>query len=158
MVWILLVFLLFVVGAVLLGLELFVIPGFGVVGVLGIAGLVGSVALAWWKLGFWKAGLTFGLGVAACAGLLFALSKTKASKAMVLTEVQSGVAVSLPKVELGTEGIAATPLRPQGVARFADRELDVISEGLFIDAGTPVRVIRVDGATVFVASRSNYRP
>ncbi|MBX5482386.1 MAG: NfeD family protein [Myxococcaceae bacterium] len=157
MIWIALVFLLFVVGVVLLGLELFVIPGFGVVGVLGIAGLVGSVVVAFWKLGAWEAGLTFALGAATCGGLLFALSKSRASKALVLTEVQSGIAVARPDLQPGTQGIAATPLRPSGIARFADKELDVVSEAVFVEPGTSVRVTRVQGATIFVAPQHDYQ-
>lgn len=157
-IWIALVFILFLLGLILLGLELFVIPGFGVIGVMGIASLIGSVGVAWWKLGGWEAGVTFGLGVAALAGLLYAFSKSKASGEMVLTaEANAGIAVDLPKIELGSEGTAATPLRPMGVVRFAERELSVISEGLFVDAGTPVRVTRVEGPTIFVAPTSDYQ-
>lgn len=157
MLWILLVLGLFVVGAILLGLEIFVIPGFGVVGVMGIASLLGSVVVAWWKLGALEAATAFVLGVGVVGGLLWYLPRSRAGKALVLTEVQTGTAVPAPKVLAGNEGVAATPLRPSGIVRFAEREVDVVSEGLFVDAGTPVRVTRVEGATVFVEPIRNYQ-
>lgn len=157
MLWILVVLGLFVLGAVLLGLELFVIPGFGVVGVMGIASFLGAVVVAWWKLGGWEAVTAFTLGAATVAGLLWYLPRSPAGKAMVLTEVQMGTAVRLPSVLAGHQGVAATPLRPAGIVRFAERELDVVSEGLFVDAGTAVRVTRVEGATIFVEPIGNYQ-
>lgn len=157
LIWLVLVVALLVLGAVLLGLEIFVIPGFGVVGFMGIAGLLGAVVLAAWKLGALEAAGAFVLGAALVGGLLWYLPRSGAGKAMVLTEVQQGTAARTPKVLAGNEGVAATPLRPSGIVRFAERELDVISEGLFVDAGTPVRVTRVEGATVFVEPISNYQ-
>jgi membrane-bound serine protease (ClpP class) len=41
-------------------------------------------------------------------------------------------------------------LRPAGLATFDDRRVDVLSEGDFVPAGTPVRVTRVEGARIFV--------
>lgn len=156
MSWLLIVGMLFVVGIVLLLLELFVIPGFGVVGVLGVAALLGAIGLSWWKLGVLEAVGAFGLSVAVVGGLLWYLPHSRAGKAMVLSEVQTGTASTGPAVELGAEGVTATPLRPAGMVRFAERELDVVSEGLFVDAGTRVRVTRVEGSRVVVEPVASY--
>jgi membrane-bound serine protease (ClpP class) len=51
---------------------------------------------------------------------------------------------------LGKSGTAHTPLRPAGIADFAGERVDVVSDGEFIDAGTPVAVIRVDGNRIVV--------
>ena len=50
----------------------------------------------------------------------------------------------------GMLGTAQTTLRPSGKARFADRVVDVITEGEFIAAETPVAVIQTDGMRVVV--------
>jgi membrane-bound serine protease (ClpP class) len=50
----------------------------------------------------------------------------------------------------GMEGAALTPLRPSGKARFADQVVDVMTEGEFVDAETPVTVIQQDGMRVVV--------
>jgi membrane-bound serine protease (ClpP class) len=43
-------------------------------------------------------------------------------------------------------------LRPSGKARFADRVVDVVTEGEFIGPQTPVTVIQTDGMRVVVKS------
>jgi membrane-bound serine protease (ClpP class) len=50
----------------------------------------------------------------------------------------------------GMEGTALTTLRPSGKARFADHVVDVVTEGDFIAADTPVAVIQTDGMRVVV--------
>jgi membrane-bound serine protease (ClpP class) len=52
----------------------------------------------------------------------------------------------------GTQGTALTILRPSGKARFADHVVDVITEGEFIAAQTPITVIQTDGMRVIVKS------
>ena len=52
----------------------------------------------------------------------------------------------------GTHGTAITVLRPSGKARFADRIVDVVTEGEFIGPQTPVTVIQTDGMRVVVKS------
>src|SRR6201993_4945922 len=52
----------------------------------------------------------------------------------------------------GDHGTAVTVLRPSGKARFADRIIDVVTEGEFIAPQTPVTVIQTDGMRVVVKS------
>jgi membrane-bound serine protease (ClpP class) len=52
----------------------------------------------------------------------------------------------------GTQGTAVTVLRPSGKARFADHVVDVVTEGEFIAAQTPVTVVQTDGMRVVVKS------
>jgi membrane-bound serine protease (ClpP class) len=53
-------------------------------------------------------------------------------------------------LEPGMEGAALTTLRPSGKARFANHVVDVVTEGEFIPAETPVTVIQTDGMRVVV--------
>ncbi|HXM07812.1 MAG TPA: NfeD family protein, partial [Candidatus Acidoferrum sp.] len=50
----------------------------------------------------------------------------------------------------GKTGSAASFLRPAGIASIDGRRVDVLTAGEFIAAGTPIRVVRVEGARVFV--------
>jgi membrane-bound serine protease (ClpP class) len=52
----------------------------------------------------------------------------------------------------GMQGTAVTVLRPSGKARFADHLVDVVTEGEFIGAQTPVTIIETDGMRVVVKS------
>jgi membrane-bound serine protease (ClpP class) len=51
---------------------------------------------------------------------------------------------------LGAIGVAATALRPAGIARFGDDFIDVVSEGSYIAAGTRVQVVEIEGNRVVV--------
>lgn len=53
----------------------------------------------------------------------------------------------------GTEGMAQTILRPSGKGRFADHVIDVVTEGEFIPAETPITVTQKDGMRVVVKAR-----
>jgi membrane-bound serine protease (ClpP class) len=53
----------------------------------------------------------------------------------------------------GMEGMAQTTLRPSGKARFADHVVDVVTEGEFISADTPITVVQKDGMRVVVKAR-----
>ncbi len=50
-----------------------------------------------------------------------------------------------PQSLTGVEGIAVSDLRPSGVAEVNGRRIDVITEGVFLPAGTPIVVIRDEG-------------
>ena len=51
---------------------------------------------------------------------------------------------------LGQMGGAVSVLRPSGKARIGEIIVDVVSDGPFINPGTPVEVVRVEGNRVFV--------
>lgn len=51
---------------------------------------------------------------------------------------------------VGATGIAATPLRPAGIATLKERRVDVVSRGSHLEAGAPVRVVKVEGNRVIV--------
>jgi membrane-bound serine protease (ClpP class) len=53
----------------------------------------------------------------------------------------------------GMEGTAQTMLRPSGKGRFADHVVDVVTEGEFVSAETPITVIQKDGMRVVVKAR-----
>ena len=142
-----------VVGIVLLLVELFVIPGFGVAGALGIFALVAGTAAAWAELGA-EAGLAAGAVAAGVTGLLFYIvAKTGVAKRFVL-EHDLPEAVSQPdqKSLLNRRGVAVTPLRPIGRAKFGDEEVDVVTDGDYIEAGERLTVIAVEGVRVVVQS------
>jgi membrane-bound serine protease (ClpP class) len=148
------VIVLFVAGLALLAVELFVLPGFGVAGVLGALAVVASIVLA-------VVGLPTGVGaLQAGAVILTALVMAGVAVWQILerlprdgrgqlrtsTRREDGYVASRARVELvGREGVAATNLHPSGTALIGEERVDVVSEGAFVPAGTPVRVVRADG-------------
>ncbi len=151
--WILLVTMLSSLG--LLVVEMFM-PGFGIPGLAGFALELLTVYLAytWHGATVALAVLLISLAVTAVA---VALSLRSAARGrifrskMVLKDTEQAVdAREDMKIFVGRSGTATTPLRPTGMAEFDGVRLNVLSEGDFIAAGTPVTIIRVDGSKVLV--------
>jgi membrane-bound serine protease (ClpP class) len=152
------------IGFVLLAFEVFVTPGFGVLGALGLMTLLGGLGLslvgagATWEVILLAAGrvvLALLLALAAALAILRLLPRLPFGRRLVLeTEMAADAGyASAPEHDrhwLGKHGTAATPLRPAGLAHIDDERVDVVSEGEFINAGEPLEVIRVDGNRIVV--------
>jgi membrane-bound serine protease (ClpP class) len=170
---IILAILLFVLGLILIGIEIFVMPGFGFVGIAGILLLVVGLGLAtvermphserdWIDLG--ATFTQFGLGIilAGFTAIVVAryLPSIPIANRMMLSppgeRSESGEeSPALPGAEqaaalLGAVGTAATTLRPAGMARFGEQYVDVVTEGNFIPAGARLQVIEVEGTRIVV--------
>ncbi len=142
---------LFMLGLILLGIEVFIIPGFGVVGVLGIGALGGAAVLAWLQVGPAGGLASLLAAVLGTVGLVQLARRTRFARRMVLNQAIVGQAPDESLMLLvGKEGTAATPLRPAGTMELADRSLDVVADGQYVEAGTKVRISRVEGGRVVV--------
>ncbi|MEX2205627.1 MAG: NfeD family protein [Myxococcota bacterium] len=151
-------------GIVLLAFEVFVTPGFGIAGVLGIGALLGGLGLslvgtgATWRvmveaLGQVAVSLLLAIGVA--LAVLRVLPRLPFGRRLVLETGLSAVAgyESAPEGDrrwLGKRGVAASPLRPAGIAHLDGERVDVVSDGELIEAEEPIEVIRVDGNRIVV--------
>jgi membrane-bound serine protease (ClpP class) len=156
--------LLVVLGVVLFGLEMFVIPGFGVAGIAGIAALVAGLGMALVGAGATGAVIIGALGRVAISILLALggglvllrfLPHLPFGRRLVLeTEMRAEAGYSSePAADhqaLGRTGTALSPLRPSGLAELDGARVDVVSDGGFIDAGAAVEVIRVEGNRIVV--------
>ncbi len=155
------------VGVVLLAMELFVIPGFGIAGILGLVSLFVGLVFTFvpgstGAGGLWtpeaqdellRGVITVLLSaITAIFGIFFALRHLGTLPILekyVLRgpgDDESEMILAMgPRrnVELfvGDEGVAATALRPSGKAMFGDTLVDVVSESGFVESGTPVRVV-----------------
>ena len=159
-------------GLVLLGFEVFVIPGFGVAGVAGFICIGLGMILSFqdfvlpdpdlpWQRDILLANLTKVLGsftVAFAAALVFLgyffprLSKLVEGPYLETTLAGSHAdSYEVGKVEIGELGTTATFLRPSGKARFGERNIDVVTEGDFIEKGVKVKIIAIKGSRVVVA-------
>lgn len=147
-----------VVGLALIVLEAFM-PGFGLPGIAGIVLHVIAITLTWINHGPLAA---LGMTVLVLSVIAIAISvslhsaaKGRLSKSrIVLNETESSEAGYRAsedmQVFLGKEGVATTVLRPTGMAEFDGVRLNVVSEGEYIQAGTKVRIVRVEGSRILV--------
>ncbi len=144
---------LFIVGTLLLLAEIFLIPGFGVAGVLGLMAIGGScwqsiMLYGWGKGSFISLGL-IALTTAIGGVSLKILFVSKAGKHFVQKAVVTGKAteevVLDPDLWIGRKGKAQTALRPAGKAKFDEEIIDVAAEEALISAGADIEIVRIDG-------------
>jgi membrane-bound serine protease (ClpP class) len=163
----------FIVGLVLVALELFVFPGTLILGLAG-AGLM-LVALVMAMVDVYPGMpalpsleqlrpraisllITFGGAAAGIWALSLILPKTSLYGRLVsqsASGVASGVETAQKQEErIGQVGVALSPLRPGGKAQFGEQILDVITQGDMISKGQPVRIIGHSGTEAVVEAVS----
>jgi membrane-bound serine protease (ClpP class) len=150
------------VGVLLILFELHVLPGHGIAMTLGVLILVASVLLAFGGLEFIVSGLqALAIAIVLSAVTFALLQRVLPENAFVKRLTFAGtqgpdyVASADHRHLLGASGTALSFLRPAGVATFDGVREDVLTEGEFVPAGTPVRVTRVEGARIFVRALSD---
>jgi len=146
---------LFIIGIGLLVVEMFE-PGFGFFGIFGVISLIGcifvtagTVAEGIMLTAFFFVILLIMLGI-----FLFLVSKGKLPGKLVLKDSESrgdGYSGTKDMNEfLGKTGSVITTCRPVGNVDFNGVKLEVVSRGEFIDKGTTVEVVEVEGNRVVV--------
>ena len=159
--------ILFVAGIILILLEIFVIPGFGVTGILGIICIIASLFLSLiggGNLPFVDTNqisiaiIQLASALAAALILLIILArflpKSTIFNKLVLSHEENsdkGFVSSKSLSELiGKEGKALTTLRPAGMADFDGDKIDVVADGDYVQQGSRLKVLRVEGSKVVV--------
>jgi membrane-bound serine protease (ClpP class) len=150
-------------GIVAIGVEVFLLPGFGVAGVLGGLLVCGAVVLALVGAAptandFVQAGAVLGAALVISAAVFVAWlrhlpNSTRWGGLFLKDSTGKGEGfVSAPTRGdlIGRTGTASTDLRPSGVASIDSERLDVVTEGEFIRAGAGIQVIRPDGYRLIV--------
>ncbi|OYT16570.1 MAG: serine protease [Bacteroidetes bacterium 4572_77] len=162
--------LLFLLGVILLAVEIFVVAGFGIFGVSGIVFIIASLSLALVdNVGFSLSlpnieTLTYSLllvGLSSAAGLILAYYLSKrlfASNSMLHLSLEStqkreegfGIDEKAYTNMINQQGIAYTNLRPGGKIKFDNKIYDAVSALGFINKGEKVRVIGYENAQLKV--------
>ncbi len=146
--------IMFLLGFILVVVEMF-IPGFGVAGITGGILLILGIILIADNVyeAIVLAIIILAILAVALAIVLYFFTKGKMKK-IVLSEKQdkNGGYIGTEDLNyfLGKEGVALTVLRPSGTADFDGVKLDVVSEGEFLDKGTAIRVLKVQGRRILV--------
>lgn len=145
--------ILFVIGILLIGAELFV-PG-GILGAMGGLMLLGAIGAAFFispAFGLAAAGAAAVLSVVSIALWITLFPKTGLGKKMTLAQDVKTYKSSETGLEalLHKEGVASSDLRPGGFAIIEGRRVNVVSEGGMISRDTPVRVTMIEGNRVVV--------
>ena len=156
-------------GLVLLGIEAFIVPGFGIFGVAGIVAILTGLYMS--LLGnipttpdFTRAGWVLTSSILLLIASAWALIRTLPSSSRlaesgIFLPAKTASAIGYESAEVrsdlvGKHGTAITDLRPAGTALIGDERIDVVSESEWISAGTPVKVLSAEGYRHIVRSVS----
>ncbi|MDX2001629.1 MAG: NfeD family protein [Chitinophagales bacterium] len=140
-------------GIILVLVEIFLIPGTTIMGIIGYAMIVVGVVLSYTQFPNSNIGHFTLAGTSIATGILLYLSyKVYTSRRLSLNEVIDGRVNVLEDglVQTGDIGKAVTFLRPHGKADFGDNRLEVFAQDEYIDAGTEVTVIKIENNKIFV--------
>ena len=151
------IIILILVGLLLMILEVFVIPGSGVVGIVGMASMIIGVWLAYSKQGVEAGHITLGVTLAVnVIGLGFAL-RSKTWKKAALKAVNSGKVneIKTGELKVGEIGITISRCAPMGKAEFNNTYYEVSTLSEFIDQKQEIEIIRISGNKIFVKTTNN---
>ena len=153
------------IGFILILVEVFVLPGFGLAGISGILFLVVGLYLSLTRIPIpeyqWDyqrlndAITTMGVGISSFALFLilsfFMLPRTPMFRWLTLANAQHEAAGYVVQTEaeeragVGLRGVTTSVLRPAGRGRFGEKTMDIVTRGEYIERGCPVRIIEVEG-------------
>lgn len=162
--------LIFLCGLVLIGLEIFVIPGFGVAGISGIILVAGGLIMGLVdnnnfdfghvsRHSFNVAFLTVVLGIAGGFALSIWLSsrigmKGPLNKVALHADLEDAVGVPDYSSLVGKEGVTATELRPAGKVFVNNVRYEAQSTMGFIEKDAPVKIVHAENGRIYVEALS----
>lgn len=146
---------LFAIGIVLILLEFFIIPGFGLPGIAGLAAILGAFFLSF-GIDNWTSAL--GSVTSALVGIILGailliryLPESMAFQRITLENSLKEHSTDL-KIELsiGNKGRVLSGLKPYGKVKFDNGIFEVSSENDFIDKNVQVKVVSISGQKITV--------
>ncbi len=141
------------IGLLLIFLEIFLIPGttlFGVVG--GIALLIGVVMVYSYYGSKWGNITLLASSLSVVISVVLGFKVIQSNKLAMKAEIDGRVneLENAEELQIGARGITVTELRPIGKAVFAHKKLEVSSTGDYIHRETEVEIIQILGNKIIV--------
>lgn len=146
------IIILILVGILMMLIEILVIPGSGVAGIVGFGLMVAGIWIAYSREGANAGHITLAvtLGIS-LIGLLVALRSRTWKKAMLSTEIAGKVRTIDPmQLSTGDRGTTISRCAPMGKAMFKDKFYEVSAYSEFIDQEKEIEIIKISGNKIFV--------
>lgn len=168
------VLILFISGLVLLALELFVIPGFGICGIAGIAAILASLVGAMLYDGSWEASIgrdiaraivvTLSGVILAVAAVWYLTSKHGPKCVRRVSELETELRDSdgyigvdtYQRHFVGQTATTVTDMRPSGKISIGEHEFDAVSLSGYIEAHRHVKVVKYENAQLYVKHNPDF--
>ena len=148
-----LIITLIVIGIILLAIELLIIPGFGIAGVLGLLSVIGAVVLAFVQLGTSMGLIVLGGTIVLLTVMTILILRSKTWKKLSLKENIDAKVDSDPAekgLTIGMIGITISRLAPAGKIRINNFDIEARSYDAIIDSGKQVEIIAIEDNKVTV--------
>ncbi len=146
------IIILILVGLALLVLEILVVPGTGVAGIIGFAVMAAGIWMAYTRQGVQAGHITLvvTLGVN-LVGLVLALRSKTWKNAMLKTEINSKVnTIDSANLKVGDRGTTIGRCAPMGKAIFNEKFIEVNAMEEFVDPETEIEIIKISGNKIFI--------
>lgn len=142
-------------GLLLIAIEIVLIPGSTVVGVIGALLSVLSIGLAFYYLESLQAWLFTGsaIGISGGLGMIGLRSKTW-RRFEVKTAIESKAPGQTGQIQVGMAGITTSRCNPIGQAEIANELHEVYAIGDYLELGTPILVERIENQYIYIKSNS----
>ena len=142
-----------IIGLILIFVEVMLVPGVGVAGVLGLLSMAGSCFYAFYEFDSLTGGIVTGVNVLLLLVSMIYLLRAKTWKKMTLnTNIDvKAVGDEAAKLGIGQRGKTVTRLAPAGSVRFGDDIVEARTMDGVIDPETEVKVIMLDDNKIYVS-------
>ncbi len=148
-----LVITLMIVGLLLLGAELIIIPGFGIAGILGIAALVASCWVSFVYIGTTAGVIVILVNIILVVATTILMLRSRTWKKLSLkTNIDSKVDVAPEEkgIAVGNRGIALTRLAPAGKVQIGENAIEAFTRDSLVEPGREVEVCEIAGNKIIV--------
>ncbi|MFA5419474.1 MAG: NfeD family protein [Bacteroidales bacterium] len=146
------IIILILVGFLLLLLEILVIPGAGLPGIVGFGLMVAGIWIAYRDQGMMEGHITLTATLAmSMVGIVLAL-RSKTWKNATLTAEIDGKAGQNTRmsIQVGDHGITISRCTPGGTAEFNNQLVEVTTLSEFIDPQQKIEIVKISGNKIIV--------
>jgi membrane-bound ClpP family serine protease len=145
-----LIFALIVIGFVLIFLEIFVLPGISVTGIVGSMMVLAAIYFSYKLAAPLGHIMLTGAIIFTVILLRMMLKKKTWNKVSLHSQLNTKAVEGFNQINLGDEGIAMSRLSPIGTAKFNQKLLEVESISGLIESGEKIVISAIEQNKIFI--------
>ncbi len=148
-----LIITLIAIGLLLIAIEVLIIPGIGIAGILGVLSLIGAVFVSFSMYGATTGLIILGAIIFILIIFTWVILRSNTWKKLTLNDsIKSKVNTTIEEnsLSIGEIGTVTARLSPIGKVRFKSTEAEVKSLDGIINSGETVKIIKIEDNTIIV--------